>query len=205
MTRRGLLFGAAAPRLLASKPHPLIDTHVHLFLPDQKNFPYHPHAPYKPPSISFDDYIQFVRQAGIDHVVVVHPEPYQDDHRELEYVFAHEPSPEFFKGTCLFDPIAKDTPARMEALVKKFPGRIAAIRIHEVRSPGKPPLSAPKAITAAAHKLARIIFHLVTTGQEFDDTRFAADQLRYLKRQENKLRAKAHALGFQLTPLENAG
>jgi transposase len=66
-------------------------------------------------------------------------------------------------------------------------------------------LGAPKAITAAAHKLARIIFHLVTTRQEFDDTRFAADQLRYLKRQENKLRAKALALGFQLMPLENAG
>src|SRR5580658_10492600 len=66
-------------------------------------------------------------------------------------------------------------------------------------------LGAPKAITAAAHKLARIIFHLVTTRQEFDDTRFGADQLRYLKRQENKLRAKAHALGFQLIPLQNAG
>ena len=66
-------------------------------------------------------------------------------------------------------------------------------------------LGAPKAITAAAHKLARIVFHLVTTRQEFDDTRFAADQLRYTKRQESKLRAKAHALGFQLTPLENAG
>jgi transposase len=66
-------------------------------------------------------------------------------------------------------------------------------------------LGAPKAITAAAHKLARIIFHLVTTQQEFDDTRFAADQLRYAKRQENKLRAKAHALGLQLMPLENVG
>ena len=66
-------------------------------------------------------------------------------------------------------------------------------------------LGAPKAITAAAHKLARIIFHLITTRQEFDDTRFAADQLHYLKRQENKLRAKARALGFQLLPLENAG
>jgi transposase len=66
-------------------------------------------------------------------------------------------------------------------------------------------LGAPKAITAAAHKLARIIFHLVTTRHEFDDTRFAADQLRFAKRQENKLRLKAKALGFQLIPLENAG
>ena len=61
-------------------------------------------------------------------------------------------------------------------------------------------LGAPKAITAAAHKLARIIFHLVSNRQEFDDSRFAADQLRYQKRQEAKLRAKALALGFQLIP-----
>jgi hypothetical protein len=40
-------------------------------------------------------------------------------------------------------------------------------------------LGAPKAITAAAHKLARIVFHLITTRQEFDDSRFAANQLRY--------------------------
>jgi transposase len=66
-------------------------------------------------------------------------------------------------------------------------------------------LGAPKAITAAAHKLARIIFHLISTRQEFDDSRFAADQLRYEKRQEGKLRAKAQALGFQLVPLAQAG
>ena len=61
---------------------------------------------------------------------------------------------------------------------------------------------AQKAITAAAHKLARIIYHLVTTGQSFDDSLFAADQIRYLQRQEAKFRAKARALGFQLVPLQ---
>jgi len=45
-------------------------------------------------------------------------------------------------------------------------------------------LGAPKAITAAAHKLARILFHLVSTRQQFDDSKFAADQVRYQKRQE---------------------
>ena len=63
-------------------------------------------------------------------------------------------------------------------------------------------LGAPKAITAAAHKLARIIFHLITTRQEFDDSRFAGDQLRHQKRQEGKLRARARALGFQLIPVD---
>jgi transposase len=65
-------------------------------------------------------------------------------------------------------------------------------------------LGAPKGITPAAHKLARIIFHLVITRQEFDDSRFAADQLRYQRRQEAKLRAKAKAIGFELIPLQNA-
>jgi transposase len=65
-------------------------------------------------------------------------------------------------------------------------------------------LGAPKAITATAHKLARIIFHLITTRQEFDDSRFAADQLRHQKRQEIKLRAKAKAMGFELIPLQPA-
>jgi transposase len=65
-------------------------------------------------------------------------------------------------------------------------------------------LGAPKAITAAAHKLARIIFHLITHRQEFDDSRFAAAQLRHQKRQEIKLRAKAKAMGFELITLQQA-
>jgi transposase len=66
-------------------------------------------------------------------------------------------------------------------------------------------LGAPKAITAAAHKLARIIFHLISTRQQFDESKFAADQLRYQKRQETKLRAKAKSMGYELIPLERAG
>jgi transposase len=66
-------------------------------------------------------------------------------------------------------------------------------------------LGAPKAITAAAHKLARIIFHLISTRQEFDDSKFAADQLRFQKRQEIKLRDKAKSMGFELIPIQQAG
>jgi len=65
-------------------------------------------------------------------------------------------------------------------------------------------LGAPKAITAAAHKLARIIFHLISTRQEFDDSKFAADQIRHQKRQEIKLRAKAKSMGFERIPLQPA-
>ena len=63
-------------------------------------------------------------------------------------------------------------------------------------------LGAPKAITAEAHKLARIIFHPVATRQQFDDRRFAGDQLRRQKRREAKPGAGAKALGFQLIPAD---
>jgi len=59
-------------------------------------------------------------------------------------------------------------------------------------------------VVVSALELARIIFHLVTTHQEFDDSHFAADQLRFHKHQITKFRAKARALGFQLIPLEQA-
>lgn len=116
----------------------MVETHLHLFADDLQRFPLNA-ASYKPAPYSVEEYLKFAPSAGIDHAVIVHPEPYQDDHRYLEYCFAHEPSPMFFKGTCLFDPIAPETPGRMEALVKRNPGRIVALRIHEVRKPGEPP------------------------------------------------------------------
>lgn len=139
VSRREWLVGALSVAALgAARPHGvLIDTHVHLF--DPARVPYHPQATYRPPAAPLETYAAFVREANIDHTVIVHPEPYQDDHRYLEYCFEHEPSPGFFKGTCLFDPISPDTPARMQALVKKLPNRIVALRIHENLIAGKPP------------------------------------------------------------------
>lgn len=120
----------------------LIDTHVHLFAADQKRFPYHANAVYRPPAQTLEDYAVFARRVGIDHAIIVHPEPYQEDHRYLEYCFENEPVRGFFKGTCLFDPVAPDTPARMAALVKRNPGRIVALRIHVNRLEGTPPTKA---------------------------------------------------------------
>jgi predicted TIM-barrel fold metal-dependent hydrolase len=146
MKRREFLAGmatlAATPVQAANRPAgPIVDTHVHLFASDLKRFPLSQNATYKPEPLPLEEYVQFAKSAGIDHAVIVHPEPYQDDYRYLEYCFAHEPSPGFFKGTCLFDPTARETPDHIAALVGNNPKRIVALRIHETHKAGTPSLS----------------------------------------------------------------
>ena len=64
-------------------------------------------------------------------------------------------------------------------------------------------LGPPQAVTATAHKLARIVYHLLTTGQAYDESIFAKDAERYTKHVERRLKAQARALGFQLVPAHN--
>jgi transposase len=59
-------------------------------------------------------------------------------------------------------------------------------------------LGAPKAITATAHKLARIIYHMVTTRQDYDETICAQNEKQNLLRLEAHLRKQARQLGFQV-------
>jgi len=59
----------------------------------------------------------------------------------------------------------------------------------------------PAGITATAHKLARIIFHMVTTGRAYNESIFAAEEQRQRKPLESSLRRKAAKLGYQLIPL----
>lgn len=60
-------------------------------------------------------------------------------------------------------------------------------------------LGGPKAITATAHKLARIVYHLLTTGQAYDETVFAQQEAQHKQRNESRLRQQARKLGFELT------
>jgi transposase len=61
-------------------------------------------------------------------------------------------------------------------------------------------LGAPKAITATAHKLARIYYHLVTTKQAYDEGVFAKNEEREAKRRVERLKKEATALGFVVSP-----
>lgn len=64
-------------------------------------------------------------------------------------------------------------------------------------------LGAPKAITATAHKLARVIFHLLSTRQAYDESVFSKHEQQARTRLESKLKTQAKALGFQLVPAEH--
>ena len=59
-------------------------------------------------------------------------------------------------------------------------------------------LGAPKAITATAHKLARIIYHMLTTRQAYNETICVQNEVQNRQRLEARLRKQARDLGFQL-------
>ena len=65
----------------------------------------------------------------------------------------------------------------------------------------------PKAVTAAAHKLARMIFTMLTKGEEYTDQGQAFTDAgqqycedRYRERVVQSLTKRANTLGFQLVP-----
>jgi transposase len=62
-------------------------------------------------------------------------------------------------------------------------------------------LGPPKAVTAAAHKIARIIYHMLKHGTEFVD--FGTDhyEAQYRRRQIRSLEKKAGSLGLYLVPV----
>jgi predicted TIM-barrel fold metal-dependent hydrolase len=152
-SRRDFVAGAAA--LLAggcSSPAParpknqvpVVDAHVHCFAGyDDPRYPYHPDAPYKPEAPSRpDQLIRAMDGAGVDFAIVVHPEPYQDNHDYLEYCF--EVGGDRLKGTCLFFADRPGSLDRMAELVKRCPGKIVAARVHAYAPERMPPLGKPE-------------------------------------------------------------
>ncbi len=61
----------------------------------------------------------------------------------------------------------------------------------------------PKAVTAAAHKLARLIYAMLSHGQEYTDRGQDYFEERYRQRVLHNLSQKAKAMGMQLVPSDN--
>lgn len=131
-------------RAADTKPAPVVDTHLHCFAgTGDARFPYPAGAPYRPEKPATpEQLLTCMAGAGVDYAVVVHPEPYQDDHRYLEHCLSV--GGEKLKGTCLFFADRPDATSRLAELVRKLPGRIAAARVHAYAPDRLPPFGKPE-------------------------------------------------------------
>ncbi len=113
----------------------IIEWNAHMFSRDTARYPFHPDAAYKPnpdrlPADPLADYLARMNAEGIDRAVLVHPEPYGDDHRLILDCLTREP--DRLRGTALFYPKDPEGPAKLEALVQQQP-KIVALRFHAHR------------------------------------------------------------------------
>jgi predicted TIM-barrel fold metal-dependent hydrolase len=165
---------------------PVVDTHLHCFAgKDDARFPYHARAPYRPDKPASPQFLlELMDKAGVDYAVVVHPEPYQDDHRYLEYCL--EVGKGRLKGTCLFFADRPESAAKMPALVKKW--GLLAVRIHAYAPERLPPFGKPElrnfwkqaadlGIAVQLHLEPRYAPPFEPLIKEFADTRVIIDHL----------------------------
>jgi predicted TIM-barrel fold metal-dependent hydrolase len=113
----------------------LIEWNTHLFSRDSARYPFHPQAAYIPPEdqLSDDplaDYLKWMESLHMDYAVIVHPEPYGDDHRLVLDSLKREPDRLF--GTSLFYPKDPDAPRKLADLVRQEP-KIISTRFHAHR------------------------------------------------------------------------
>ena len=90
--------------------------------------------------------------------------------------------------------------------------RLAARSLHHAQSAWgaffrrmKARLGTPKAITAAAHKLARLVSHLLTHGSAYVQQGLENDEAQSHERQVKTIAKQAKALGYTLVPLVAQG
>ena len=62
-------------------------------------------------------------------------------------------------------------------------------------------LGGPKAITATAHKLARVVYHLIATGHGYEESVFLRHEAIHRDRMQKRLQAQAAGLGLTLVPI----
>ena len=113
----------------------IVEWNTHIFSPDAERYPLHPRAAYRPdvsrqPQDPLQAYLGSMEMRGVHRAVIVHPEPYGDDHRLVLDCLEREP--QRLKGTTLFYPKEDDAPQRLRELVRRQP-LLVATRFHAHR------------------------------------------------------------------------
>lgn len=187
------------PAAVAAPPAtPRVDTHLHCFAGNRDTrFPYHARAPYTPEEAATPQHLlKCMDEAGVDFAVVVHPEPYQDDHRYLEHCLAV--GGRRLKGTAL---VFADRPGSLEKLpdlARRL--KLIAVRVHAYAPDRLPPFGKPElrqlwkmatdlGLAVQLHFEPRYAAGFEPLVAEFRDTRVIVDHL---------------GRPFQATPAEHA-
>ena len=113
----------------------IIEWNAHMFCADTARYPFHPRAAYVPDAShgSADplaDYLARMADENIDRAVLVHPEPYGDDHSLVLDCLDREP--DRLLATSLFYPGDVGAPDKLAGLVRRQP-KIIATRFHAHR------------------------------------------------------------------------
>jgi len=62
-------------------------------------------------------------------------------------------------------------------------------------------LGAPKAITAVAHKLARIIYSMLIHKTSYDESVFAVEELKWQEKKKKSIINQAKSFGLELVEI----
>jgi predicted TIM-barrel fold metal-dependent hydrolase len=121
---------------------PRVDSHLHCFAgKDDPHFPYHERAPYKPEQPATPEHLlRCMNEADVDYAIVVHPEPYQDDHRYLEHCLSVGKGK--LKGTLLLFADREGSLEKMPELCRKLD--VVAVRVHAYAPDRLPPFGKPE-------------------------------------------------------------
>lgn len=153
LSRRQVLQGSAAIALAATIARssgaaaqqaktPRVDAHLHCFAgAGDVRFPYAERGPYKPEKPATPEHLlSCMAEAGVDYAIVVHPEPYQDDHRYLEHCLAIGKGK--LKGTVLLFADREGSLEKVPELCRKMP--VVAVRVHAYSPERLPPFGKPE-------------------------------------------------------------
>lgn len=131
------------PLIAADEPKPVrVDTHLHCFGgKDDNRFPYHPRGPYSPDVAATPEHLlKCMDEAGVGYAVVVHPEPYQDDHRYLDHCL--KVGHKRLKGTVLLFSDREGSLDKLPDLAERLD--LIAVRVHAYAPDRLPPFGKPE-------------------------------------------------------------
>lgn len=120
----------------------LVDCHVHCFAgANDPRFPYHERAPYRPEeSVTPEHLLECMDSAGVRYAIVVHPEPYQDDHRYLEHCL--DVGKGRLKGTLLVFADRAGSLEKLPELARRLD--VVTVRVHAYAPDRLPPFGKPE-------------------------------------------------------------